>query len=63
LSLVEIVEKDGVLWTSPSQQHSIRDDKELGSELGKDGLNPALTFSAKFPLGIPSKGVSLDRIS
>jgi len=59
---VEIVEKDGLLQTSPSQQHSIKDDKEVGSELGKDGLNPAVT-SAKFPLGIPSKGVSPDRIS
>jgi len=60
---MEILEKDSLLRTSPSQQHSIRDDKEVGSELGKDGLNPALTFSAKFSLGIPSTGVSPDRIS
>ncbi len=35
----------------------------MGSELGKDGLNPALTSSANVALGIPSKGVSPDRIS
>jgi hypothetical protein len=64
LSSVEILEKDGLLRTSASQQHSIRDDKEVGSELGKVGLNPALTFCGKSLIEISSKkGALPDRIS
>jgi hypothetical protein len=42
---VEILEKDGLLPTSASQQYFISDDKEVGGDFGKVGLNPALTFS------------------
>jgi hypothetical protein len=63
LSSVEILEKVGLLLTSASQQHSIRDNKEAGSEVGKVGLNPALTFCGKFLIEISSKGVLPDRIS
>ncbi len=60
---MQILEKDGLLRTSASQQHSIRDDKEVGSELGNDGLNPALTFSNTSVDLSPSKGRLPDRIS
>jgi hypothetical protein len=63
LSSVEILEKVGLLRTSPSQQHSIRDNKEVGSELGKVGLNPALAFSTTSLIRSPSKGALPDRIS
>jgi hypothetical protein len=63
LSSVEILEKVGLLLTSASQQHSIRDDKEAGSEVGKVGLNPLLTFCGNSLLEIPSKGNLPDRIS
>lgn len=45
LSSVQSLEKDGLLWTSPSQQQLIRDNKELGREAGRVGLKPASTFS------------------
>jgi hypothetical protein len=45
LSSVQSLEKDGLLWTSPSQQQLIRDNKELGREAGRIGLKPDLTFS------------------
>jgi hypothetical protein len=63
LSSVEILEKVGLLLTSASQQHSIRDNKETGSEVRKVGLNPALTFCGKSLIEISSKGVLPDRIS
>lgn len=45
LSSVQSLEKDGLLWRSPTQQQLIRDNKELGREAGRVALKPALTFS------------------